>query len=363
MTSTDHRLDELERRNAELTTELHSLRSLLERNQQKTSAPPTADQTVSRRHALRTAGAVAAGALATTVAVTITSAAPAAAAPLGPVDGNPAITATASPGDGTAISAISASGRAIDAQTTSGTGLNGGANSGIGVAGTSASGTAVSAISLTSIGVRGVSNSDIGGSFTGGPYGLRANGTTSNLLLVPSGASPLSTTTTYEQGAMHADQFGNLWYCTTAGTPGEWRQLAGTNTAGSYHPLTPGRVYDSRAQWPFTGRLNTGQRRTVFTGDKRDQNGNVTTANFVPAGAQAVMANITVVETAYSGWLAANPGGTNTVSASTINWSDNGQILANGIALTLNPTNRNLTVIAGGPGSTDFLIDIFGYWL
>jgi len=56
-----------------------------------------------------------------------------------------------------------------------------------------------------------------------------------------------------------------------------------------------------------------------------------------------------------------NPGGTTVVSASSINWSAAGQILANGISLTLN-SSREITVIAGGAGSTQFIIDILGYY-
>jgi hypothetical protein len=32
------------------------------------------------------------------------------------------------------------------------------------------------------------------------------------------------------------------------------------------------------------------------------------------------------------------------------------------VSLTLDNA-RQVTAIAGGPGSTDFLIDVFGYWL
>jgi hypothetical protein len=50
------------------------------------------------------------------------------------------------------------------------------------------------------------------------------------------------------------------------------------------------------------------------------------------------------------------------VSASTINWGTSNQTQSNGVSLTLDNA-RQVTVIAGGPGATDFLIDVFGYWL
>ena len=42
-----------------------------------------------------------------------------------------------------------------------------------------------------------------------------------------------------------------------------------------------------------------------------------------------------------------------------INWSATGQILNNGLNLTLNAL-REITVICGGGGSTDFVIDVSG---
>jgi hypothetical protein len=65
-----------------------------------------------------------------------------------------------------------------------------------------------------------------------------------------------------------------------------------------------------------------------------------------------------------SGFLAVTPGGNVVVNAATVNWYESGQILNNGVMLTLNAT-REITVIAGGiPGaSTHFVIDVNGYFL
>lgn len=48
--------------------------------------------------------------------------------------------------------------------------------------------------------------------------------------------------------------------------------------------------------------------------------GAVTTADIVPAGAVAVTANVTVVNTVGAGFLAVNPGGDTEVKAATVNW-------------------------------------------
>lgn len=87
------------------------------------------------------------------------------------------------------------------------------------------------------------------------------------------------------------------------------------------------------------------------------------TANIVPAGATAITANVTVVNTVGGGFLSANPLGDTVVHAATINWYEGGQILDNGVTLRLGG-DRQLTVIAGGSqgAQTDFVIDVTGYF-
>jgi hypothetical protein len=46
---------------------------------------------------------------------------------------------------------------------------------------------------------------------------------------------------------------------------------------------------------------------------------------------------------------------------SSINWFTSGLSLANGLVVTLD-TNRQIKVFCGGGGSTDFLIDVLGYY-
>ena len=91
--------------------------------------------------------------------------------------------------------------------------------------------------------------------------------------------------------------------------------------------------------------------------------GVVALADFVPAGATAIAANVTVVNTVGAGFLTANPAGVHEINAATINWSATGQILNNGVILTLDAA-RELNVIAGGgaSASTDFVIDVTGYY-
>jgi hypothetical protein len=222
------------------------------------------------------------------------------------------------------------------------------------------------ATSAGTTGVRGVADSTVSGSggLFSGPNGVTINGTSVTVQMQPAASgAPSSTQNSYSQGALVVDNAGALWYCVTSGTPGTWRQLSGATTAGAYHPVTPGRVYDSRCAQPSPGPLSSGGVRLLSVAAQRDiTTGAVTNANFIPANATAVFANVAVVNTVDAGYLTINPGGVTTVSASTINWGTSNQTQSNGVSLTLDNA-RQVTVIAGGPGSTDFLIDVFGYWL
>ncbi len=89
-------------------------------------------------------------------------------------------------------------------------------------------------------------------------------------------------------------QQGHPLVCTTDGTAGTWRKLAGPGTAGAFHVLpTPVRVYDSRmgtspSQGPKTP-LAANMARTL------DLTVNTST---VPTGATAAMVNVLLVHAA-----------------------------------------------------------------
>ena len=122
-----------------------------------------------------------------------------------------------------------------------------------------------------------------------------------------------------------------------------------------FTPLAPVRAYDSRDPGAG-GRLNSSAARTT----------SMTTGTGVPVGAAAVVYNLTETETVSGGFLAVAPGGAST-NASTINWFRNGQDMANGTVVKLNPAGQVTTAAGGGgntgPGSTQYVIDIAGYYL
>jgi hypothetical protein len=129
-------------------------------------------------------------------------------------------------------------------------------------------------------------------------------------------------------------------------------------------PVTPTRVYDSRLSMvpDANGAIASGANRTLSIVNGRDAGtGVVNSPNIVPANAAAIAYTLTIANTVASGFLAVNPGGNATVSASTINWSQSGALLANTGVVKI-AANGTVTVICGGGGSTDFLIDVVGYF-
>lgn len=170
----------------------------------------------------------------------------------------------------------------------------------------------------------------------------------------------------HQVGEIDVDIAGDLWYCAVAGTPGTWRKLAGTTTAGAFHPVVPARLYDSRTPAPGpVAALFTGQTRLVNVAARRDTaTGAGVENNYVPAGATAIACNVTVVDTIGAGFLTINPGGITAIGAATVNWSASGQILNNGVTLTLN-AQREVTVVAGGDptAGTHVVLDVTGYYL
>jgi len=80
----------------------------------------------------------------------------------------------------------------------------------------------------------------------------------------------------------------------------------------------------------------------------------------VPAGATAIQYNLTIVNTVATGYLQVAPGDASAITSSSINWTASGQIVANGLMVKLD-SNRLVRAFASG-GSTDFVIDVLGYY-
>lgn len=162
-------------------------------------------------------------------------------------------------------------------------------------------------------------------------------------------------------GEIVRDSNGDWYVSYQAGTPGKWRKLGGGTTAGALHVLNPTRVYDSRFAGSG-GRMAVGTVRLVSVANGIDVfTGATVTPDVVPAGATAITFNLTIAATQGSGYLSVTPGSATTFTASTINWDSRTGVLANGTLVQLD-TARQVKVFANG-GSTDFIIDVTGYYL
>jgi hypothetical protein len=121
----------------------------------------------------------------------------------------------------------------------------------------------------------------------------------------------------------------------------------------------PIRLYDSRTLHiggtTRNGPISGGQDRPISIGiDNNDQ-----VIELPAADVRAAMINLTITETVGAGYLAVgNPGPDGVPTTSNINWSASSQTLANLAVVTL--FEGNLTVFAGGGGSTQFIVDLMG---
>lgn len=131
-------------------------------------------------------------------------------------------------------------------------------------------------------------------------------------------------------------------------------------TGPVYVLVDPVRVFDSRTVPPSSGggRLSTGSSVGVSFGFEVDA---VSGGTHAPS---AVYVNITVTETLGAGYLVVRPsdatGEKPLPATSNVNWSTNGQTLAN-LAFVAIGDETYIEVHAAGAGSTHFIVDLQGY--
>ena len=164
-----------------------------------------------------------------------------------------------------------------------------------------------------------------------GAKGLLARGKKANIEMYNEGSVPQTRTDPHARGEMLCDGDGTLWYCTVAGTPGTWQKMAGSSTAGSFHTITPARVYDSRpGEVPI-------------------------------AVAKAVVINLTAAGTTGRGYLGVYPDGASAPATSTLNYNV-GLNIANSTTSGCGP-GAKVRVLCGGATGAQFIVDVVGYYL
>lgn len=127
----------------------------------------------------------------------------------------------------------------------------------------------------------------------------------------------------------------------------------GGSTAGSYVPLTPARITDTR---PGSGEPNAGstlQSAGALAIQVEGQGG-------VPSsGVAAVAANVTVTNTTSPSFLTVYPGPA-LPTASNVNWTG-GETLAHRVIVLVDPNTGQITVY-NSQGQTDVVVDVTGYF-
>ena len=169
-----------------------------------------------------------------------------------------------------------------------------------------------------------------------------AGETVPNLVIVPIGANGQ---VTFYNNAGNSDVVVDL--------EGYFAPEVSGSTAGSYVPLTPARITDTRAG---SGYPNSGS--TLGTGSTL--NIQVTGAGGVPAtGVTSALMNVTVTDTTAVSFLAAYPQGTALPLASNLNWTP-GDTVANRVVVPVGPTGQ--ISVYSPSGSTDVVVDVDGYF-
>ena len=165
------------------------------------------------------------------------------------------------------------------------------------------------------------------------------------------------------------DADGTLWFTVPAPTTAapdavRFVSLAGTPTAGAFVSIAPQRAYDSRiAAYTPNGLLARNTSRVVSVADGHDAAGAVTLEDAVPVGATAVEINLTAADPTDRNFLAVAPGDATATSTSLLNWNLGVTQIANSITVKLD-ANRQIKVFCGDQaGSTQFIVDVFGYYI
>jgi hypothetical protein len=119
----------------------------------------------------------------------------------------------------------------------------------------------------------------------------------------------------------------------------------------TYRPVSPVRLLDTRAGNGLAGKLVAGKPRTF----------QITTRGSIPAGATAVTANATIVNSGAASSVYLGPTAIAKPSTFTINFNKN-DITAYGVTVALSPTGTMSATYMAASGSTDLVLDVTGFF-
>lgn len=137
-------------------------------------------------------------------------------------------------------------------------------------------------------------------------------------------------------------------------------QVAAPAATNGFVPISAYRTYDSRSDPDESGKIFIKEQRFV------DAALNLQGVEQIPDEATAVTFNVTVTDTQGWGFVQVVPPETTLGETSTVNWTEDGQTIANSGSTTLyaGPLENNLLFhVDGAGGGAHVIIDITGYYL
>lgn len=148
-----------------------------------------------------------------------------------------------------------------------------------------------------------------------------------------------------------------LWFCVASGTPGTWRRLGGSSTAGAMTLLpSPVRVYDSRVgKEP----LAVGPKTPLATDTDRVVDCTLNVSG-VPADALGVLVNLTATGQTGGGFMSVRANGVAYANTSNLNWTAAGQTVANAATVACGG-GAKIVVRLGGATASNVIVDVVGY--
>ena len=155
-------------------------------------------------------------------------------------------------------------------------------------------------------------------------------------------ASP--TSRTYH--AVVGSQFGTSPIATSHSVTVNW-----TPPPSRYHPMAAVRVLDTRNGTGLSGKLTAGVPRTF----------QITGLHGIPAGATAITANATVVNSTAASSIYLGPAPVAHPSTYTLSFNK-GQVANRGVTVALSPTGALSLTYMASSGTTDLVIDVTGYF-
>jgi hypothetical protein len=185
------------------------------------------------------------------------------------------------------------------------------------------------------------------------------------LRLAPNAIDMVNDTThTFTEGSLIADSTNQtLWYTYASGSASTGGLYALNGVPVFVTTSAPLRVYDSRPGFSPTSGVPATNLVKFPIGSNQDRV--IAVVGTSGAFVTAVLLTVTVVNTNSAGFLAVLQGsGTwgSPTQFSSMNWYENGQIVANSIASAVNASGQ-VKVHCGGTGFTDFVVDLVGAWV